>query len=172
MTVRAVATFSTRAFIRCGSLSPAFLSRKAVLERRFSHRCSNPTTGCLASDRHRNVLSCRALLPFSRHYSSIPNKRKEKKDPPVHEDIYTLPNALTLSRILACPVLGWSILEGNFTLATGLLAYAGITDWVSISSVFGTVSDWMHRWTVFLPGDTGCGPSWEPSLILQRTRYS
>ncbi len=45
-------------------------------------------------------------------------------------NIYTIPNALTVSRILACPVLGWSILNSNFKLATGLLVYAGLTDLV------------------------------------------
>jgi cardiolipin synthase len=35
---------------------------------------------------------------------------------------------LTTSRILACPVLAWSIVQGNIPLATGLLAYAGISD--------------------------------------------
>jgi hypothetical protein len=55
----------------------------------------------------------------------------EKGDKPtIHEDIYTIPNALTVSRILACPVLGWAILEGRYGLATGLLFYAGVTDWV------------------------------------------
>lgn len=48
------------------------------------------------------------------------------------ENIYTLPNLLTVSRILACPVLGWSILEGQFELATSLLVYAGLTDLVSL----------------------------------------
>ncbi|KAF9515241.1 hypothetical protein BS47DRAFT_1372070 [Hydnum rufescens UP504] len=65
------------------------------------------------------------------------------------ENIYTLPNALTVSRILACPVLGWSIIEGNFVLATSLLAYAGISDWVdgfiarryNMRSVLGTILD-------------------------------
>jgi hypothetical protein len=49
----------------------------------------------------------------------------------IRENIYTIPNALTISRILACPVLGWAIVKGDFVLATSLLAYAGITDWVS-----------------------------------------
>ena len=48
----------------------------------------------------------------------------------IRENIYTIPNALTISRILACPVLGWAIVKGDFVLATSLLAYAGVTDWV------------------------------------------
>lgn len=51
--------------------------------------------------------------------------------PSLRENIYTIPNALTLSRIISCPFLAWSILEGNFAVATGILAYAGISDSVS-----------------------------------------
>ena len=50
--------------------------------------------------------------------------------PSIRENIYTIPNFLTASRILACPVLGWSILDSNYELATGLLVYAGLTDLV------------------------------------------
>ncbi|CAE7208710.1 unnamed protein product [Rhizoctonia solani] len=71
----------------------------------------------------------------------------EKKT--LHENIYTIPNALTVSRILACPVLGWAILEGRYGLATGLLFYAGVTDWVDgyiarkwdMRTVLGTILD-------------------------------
>ncbi len=47
------------------------------------------------------------------------------------ENIYTFPNLLTVSRIVACPALGWAILSDNYAAATGLLLYAGVTDWVS-----------------------------------------
>lgn len=56
--------------------------------------------------------------------------------PTIRENIYTIPNALTVSRIIACPILGYSIVQGDFVLATGLLAYAGISDWVSVSAYF------------------------------------
>lgn len=48
------------------------------------------------------------------------------------ERICTIPNILTLSRILACPVLGHAILHDNFYVATGLLVYAGLTDLVRV----------------------------------------
>ncbi|KAI0759342.1 CDP-alcohol phosphatidyltransferase-domain-containing protein [Irpex lacteus] len=65
------------------------------------------------------------------------------------ENIYTYPNLLTVSRILACPVLGWAIVQDNFVLATSLLAYAGLTDLVdgwmarrfNMRSVLGTILD-------------------------------
>ncbi|KAJ3563379.1 hypothetical protein NP233_g8979 [Leucocoprinus birnbaumii] len=67
----------------------------------------------------------------------------------IRENIYTIPNLLTTSRILACPVLGWSILNDDFYLATGLLVYAGLTDLVDgflarrfkMNSVLGTILD-------------------------------
>ena len=48
------------------------------------------------------------------------------------EKIWTIPNALTISRILSCPVLGYAILHDNFYVATGLLVYAGLTDIVRV----------------------------------------
>ncbi|KAG8925289.1 hypothetical protein FRC02_009784 [Tulasnella sp. 418] len=67
----------------------------------------------------------------------------------LRENIYTLPNYITVSRILSCPVLGWSIVTGNFPLATGLVIYAGFTDWLdgflarsyNMRSVMGTILD-------------------------------
>ncbi|KAL7280738.1 CDP-diacylglycerol--glycerol-3-phosphate 3-phosphatidyltransferase [Trametes coccinea BRFM310] len=72
-----------------------------------------------------------------------------EKAPTIRENIYTIPNLLTLSRIAACPVLGWSIVNDDFYLATGLLVYAGLTDLVdgflarrfNMRSVLGTILD-------------------------------
>ncbi|KAG0709449.1 CDP-alcohol phosphatidyltransferase-domain-containing protein [Suillus ampliporus] len=69
--------------------------------------------------------------------------------PSLRENIYTIPNLLTVSRILSCPVLGWSILNDDFFLATGLLVYAGLSDLAdgylarrfSMQSVLGTILD-------------------------------
>ena len=54
------------------------------------------------------------------------------KKPDLHENIYTVPNALTLSRILACPLLGYYIVQSQFMPATILLFYAGVSDLVRI----------------------------------------
>jgi len=48
------------------------------------------------------------------------------------EKIWTIPNILTASRVLSCPVLGYAILHDNFYVATGLLVYAGLTDFVRV----------------------------------------
>ncbi|EFI27343.1 phosphatidyl synthase [Coprinopsis cinerea okayama7 len=82
--------------------------------------------------------------------SSTPTEPEpETSKPSIRENIYTIPNILTVSRIISCPILGWSILEGNYQVATGLLVYAGLTDLVdgflarkyNMSSVLGTVLD-------------------------------
>ncbi|KAF7356458.1 putative cardiolipin synthase [Mycena venus] len=56
------------------------------------------------------------------------DQNPSKPNPVLKENIYTFPNLLTVSRIIACPILGWSIMEGQFHLATSLLVYAGLTD--------------------------------------------
>ncbi|KAH9951076.1 CDP-alcohol phosphatidyltransferase-domain-containing protein [Amylocystis lapponica] len=83
------------------------------------------------------------------HNENSPSQRIRRTTQIIRENIYTLPNLLTLSRIFACPVLGWAIVHDNFQLATGLLVYAGLTDWVdgflarryNMRSVLGTILD-------------------------------
>ncbi|KIY01472.1 uncharacterized protein Z520_03024 [Fonsecaea multimorphosa CBS 102226] len=66
-----------------------------------------------------------------------------------HENIYTLPNILTFSRLLAAPLVGYFILHHESVLALSLFAYAGITDLVdgylarrlNAQTVVGTVID-------------------------------
>ena len=76
---------------------------------------------------------------YARHspiLKSNPEPRKEtnvitqSERPTLRENIYTIPNLLTVSRIFACPAIGWSIFNDNFYLATGLLVYAGLSDLV------------------------------------------
>jgi hypothetical protein len=81
----------------------------------------------------KKVVSWRQFTANSRQCLPEPwlDSRKKTK-PAIKENIYTLPNLLTLSRIVSCPILGWSILDGNYYLSTGLLVYAGFTDWVGV----------------------------------------
>jgi len=66
-----------------------------------------------------------------------------------HENIYTIPNILTFSRLVAAPVVGWLVLHDYHAWAFGLFAYAGITDLVdgyiarrwNLQTVVGTVID-------------------------------
>jgi len=65
------------------------------------------------------------------------------------ENIYTVPNVLTFSRLLAAPVIGYLVLHDYHAWAVGLFAYAGITDLVDgyiarrwkQQTVVGTVID-------------------------------
>jgi len=74
---------------------------------------------------------------------STPVKREK------HENIYTLPNILTFSRLLATPAIAYLILHEKPYLATGLLFYAGLTDLIdgyiarkyNLKSVVGTILD-------------------------------
>ncbi|KAL2257242.1 hypothetical protein VTK26DRAFT_446 [Humicola hyalothermophila] len=66
-----------------------------------------------------------------------------------HENIYTIPNILTASRLVAAPFIGYCILHDYHAAALGLFAYAGITDlldgWIArrwnLKTVVGTVID-------------------------------
>ena len=69
--------------------------------------------------------------------------------PEKHENIYTIPNLLTLSRLVATPIIAYLIFHDLPYLATSLLFYAGLTDlidgWIArrynLQSVVGTVID-------------------------------
>ncbi|TBU34043.1 CDP-alcohol phosphatidyltransferase-domain-containing protein [Dichomitus squalens] len=77
------------------------------------------------------------------------DRKSSERLPTLRENIYTIPNLLTVSRMIACPVLGLAIVNDNFYLATGLLVYAGLTDLVdgylarrwNMQSVVGTILD-------------------------------
>lgn len=112
----------------------------------------------------------------------------------LRENIYTLPNLLTASRLLAAPFIGYCILHEYHAMALGLFAYAGITDlldgWIArrwnLKTVVGTIIDPMADKTLMtvltvalamkgaLPGT--CLPLFVPSfplsLLLLFTPYS
>ncbi|KAK4196505.1 CDP-alcohol phosphatidyltransferase-domain-containing protein [Triangularia verruculosa] len=97
------------------------------------------------------------------------------------ENIYTIPNLLTFSRIAASPFIGYAILHDQHALALGLFAYAGVTDaldgWIArrwgLQTVVGTVIDPMADkmlMTVLVVALTvkGTLPLWLAVLILGR----
>jgi cardiolipin synthase len=101
-----------------------------------------------------------------------------------HENIYTVPNILTFSRLIAAPVIGYLVLHDYHAWAVGLFAYAGITDLVdgyiarrwNLQTVVGTVIDPMADKTLMtiltvclaikglLPGSVA--PDWKLPLFL------
>ena len=87
-----------------------------------------------------SVLQFRSLHSSPRKNTSStppPTRRPDptlpEKSSALRENIYTIPNLLTVSRMIACPVLGLAVVNDNFYLATGLLVYAGLTDLVCLS---------------------------------------
>lgn len=47
------------------------------------------------------------------------------------ENIFTIPNALCLSRIALSPLLGYFVVNGNYVYGLSIFAYAAVTDLVS-----------------------------------------
>lgn len=45
-------------------------------------------------------------------------------------DLYTIPNILTMSRILSTPVIGWFIVKGYTDYALGVFTVSCLTDWI------------------------------------------
>lgn len=88
------------------------------------------------------LISSRSLRRFP-----LPNRLLASLTP--HENIYTLPNLLTFSRLLAAPAVGYLILHDHHVIALSLFVYAGITDlvdgWIArkygLETVVGTVID-------------------------------
>ncbi|KAL3607828.1 hypothetical protein FPOAC2_02818 [Fusarium poae] len=99
----------------------------------------------------------------------------------LHEDIYTVPNILTFTRLAAAPVIGYLVLHDQHAWAVGLFAYAGITDlldgWIArrwdSKTVVGTVIDpmadkmLMTILTICLAAK-GALPLWCATIILGR----
>lgn len=80
-----------------------------------------------------------------------PTKRILSKIPlaKTHENIYTVPNILTFSRLVAAPLVGYLLVHDYHATALSLFAYAGITDLVDgyiarryqLQTVVGTIID-------------------------------
>ncbi|KAI0194373.1 hypothetical protein EV127DRAFT_333914 [Xylaria flabelliformis] len=121
----------------------------------------------------------------SQSQSNVPSPKKgiRKVLPSLtpHENIYTVPNLLTFSRLVAAPFIGYAILHDAHTLALGLFAYAGVSDlldgWIArrwkLQTVVGSVVDpmadkmLMTVLTVCLAMQ-GSLPVWLATIILGR----
>ena len=126
-------------------------------------------------------LGSRSNRPSHHRVGKVPLSKTIFRRLTPHENIYTLPNILTFSRLLAAPFVGYFIATSQHTLALGLFAYAGITDLVdgyiarrySMQTVVGTVIDpmadkaLMTISVIALAMRSGI-PWWLASLILLR----
>ncbi|KAK2006569.1 CDP-alcohol phosphatidyltransferase [Colletotrichum eremochloae] len=133
-----------------------------------------PTPGCAA--RYASQPGGKPPSTASKIAAKLPTLPKN-----IHEDIRTLPNLLTLSRLVAAPFVGYFILHDQHAWALGLFAYAGVTDlldgWIARrwkqQTVVGTIIDpmadktLMTILTVCLAAQ-GSLPVWLATIILGR----
>ena len=143
--MRMIISVALHEYGRLRLVSHAFHEMLRTVNRITTHSLSRPLLNrqCRTLLPSYRVPFC-SLWPKARVFSAQRSSNSETPHQPhrtrtlkeSRENIYTLPNLLTLSRILACPLLGWSILQSDFHLATTLLVYAGLTDLVCIFLLF------------------------------------
>ncbi|KAJ5033508.1 uncharacterized protein L3040_008623 [Drepanopeziza brunnea f. sp. 'multigermtubi'] len=182
---------------RRSSSTVLFLPQKAATSRPSSLRASSLQTAkgpaqAWRSTRLENLRYQGLPLPYSTsrqpedaHRTKTPEPKKPllkvltKLTP--HEDIYTIPNILTFSRLIAAPIVGYLVLHDHHAWAVGLFAYAGITDlvdgWIArkwnLQTVVGTVIDPMADKTLMTIltvclAIKGALPVWLTVIILGR----
>ena len=87
----------------------------------------NAVTKCSKRTFHTGIINneSNASTSGSKENLTSPNEQK-------HENIFTIPNLLCISRIIASPYLAHVIINNSdFSLALGIFMYAGATDAVS-----------------------------------------
>ncbi|KAI9337843.1 CDP-alcohol phosphatidyltransferase-domain-containing protein [Pilaira anomala] len=107
--------------------------KRAPCNKRYLHfvpltktRLSNPTS----------LLKCQESLKFrirvfARPFVAtpqIPEKKEKKQKKLLRENIYTIPNLLTVGRLIAAPYVGYLIVNHDYPLALGVFVLAGLTD--------------------------------------------
>ncbi|KAK6499576.1 hypothetical protein TWF481_009940 [Arthrobotrys musiformis] len=130
---------------------------------------------------HSTCLKASKSEPQNASSLDVPVKKRRRILPSIseRENITNIPNILTVTRLVAAPVIGYLILHDYNAWALGLLAYASLTDLVdgyvarrwNLQTVIGTVLDpladklLMTILTVCLAAK-GALPIWIAGLIL------
>ncbi|KAA1120824.1 hypothetical protein PGTUg99_022954 [Puccinia graminis f. sp. tritici] len=83
--------------------------------------------------------------------SKLAGQQQTEDSKKTRENIYTIPNLLTSTRIILCPLLSYTIIHDHHLLSTGLLLYCALSDWLDgklarmyphkMASVLGTILD-------------------------------
>ncbi|KAA1119473.1 hypothetical protein PGT21_026878 [Puccinia graminis f. sp. tritici] len=83
--------------------------------------------------------------------SKLARQQQTEDSKKTRENIYTIPNLLTSTRIILCPLLSYTIIHDHHLLSTGLLLYCALSDWLDgklarmyphkMASVLGTILD-------------------------------
>ncbi|ODM20381.1 hypothetical protein SI65_03434 [Aspergillus cristatus] len=113
----------------------------------------------------------------------VPDADKSRIQVPqkTRENIYTIPNILTFSRLLAAPAVGYFLVHHHHAVALSLFAYAGVTDLIdgyiarrwNLQTVVGTIIDPMADKLLMTIGVAclavnGSIPVWLAVIILGR----
>ena len=128
-----------------------------------------------------HVASTMLIVPTGHSSHRVPLRKKLLQKITPHENIYTIPNLLTFSRLIAAPFVGYFIATSQHTLALSLFFYAGVTDLIdgyiarrySMQTVVGTVIDPMADKALMTISVVALAmrhgiPWWLASLILLR----
>ncbi|GAA5930508.1 hypothetical protein JCM1841_006563 [Sporobolomyces salmonicolor] len=120
-------------FLPCSSSAPLSLSSPRPRHPRFAPLTPHYLPSCPLS----------TAPPSGPPSAPTPPPPPAPRPPEKRENIYTIPNALTLARILACPAIGYYIVKGELAVATSLLFVAGVSDlvdgWLARRFKMGTV---------------------------------
>ncbi|AAW46918.2 cardiolipin synthase, putative [Cryptococcus deneoformans JEC21] len=134
--LRTKSRYAARQLSTLVEMKPRVLSKQSLrpASPRQLLRMENKMQGCkryLISGKSKAVDAAAAT---STHETSpetpLTKSDKEKSLTDLYESPYTIPNALTLARLLACPVLGYMIVQGDYAWATSILFASGVTDWL------------------------------------------
>lgn len=125
---------------------------------------------------HARLAQAPPYIPCGTRSITTPARRKELREP-----IYTIPNMLTVSRMIATPGIGYLILHNHHVAAVSLLFVAGLTDvidgWIArkynMGSVVGTIIDpladkFLMTTLVVTLSMSGQMPTWLAVIILGR----
>lgn len=127
-----------------------YLSRPCIRNARSWHSSAVRTSEGQSKDNHQPQIPPSSSPPPEKKRRPIKEIRQRLiSSLTPHENIYTVPNFLTFSRLLAAPVVGYLVLHDQYVWALSLFAYAGITDLIDgyiarhwkLQTVVGTVID-------------------------------
>lgn len=74
----------------------------------------------------------RTALKYPKKHTVLPILRALSNKPsgPIRENIWTIPNVLTMTRLVAAPSIGYLVVHESYKMALGLMVYASVTDFL------------------------------------------
>ncbi|CAK1583507.1 unnamed protein product [Parnassius mnemosyne] len=135
-------------------LKDAF-EQKKVLMKETEYRIRQKGVQLVRDIKHQKEITGQKIRVKKEHIMKDIHETKAKVREKIEEvvereNVFTVPNILCVARITMSPYLGYVILQDDYNLALGLLAFAGVTDlldgwiartWKSQSSKMGSFLD-------------------------------